>query len=102
MRTGWRDKMDLSFESTRDRLVMLVQRDQRKDAVEKAIDDLRQRFKIEMQEENLKDVVIDLTGGPPAPGAPGGLTPDEKKKVEKARKAQREGLELQSGRKKAE
>jgi parvulin-like peptidyl-prolyl isomerase len=97
MRTGYRDKMDLGFEETRDRLVMLVQREQRKDDVEKAIDDLQQRFKIELQEENLKDVVIDLTGGPPEPGAPGGLTPSEKKKVDKARKAQREGLELQSG-----
>ncbi|HUT76466.1 MAG TPA: peptidyl-prolyl cis-trans isomerase [Polyangia bacterium] len=102
MRTGYRDKMDLGFEETRDRLVMLVQREQRKDSVEKAIDNLQQRFKIELQEENLKDVVIDLTGGPPAPGAPGGLTPDEKKNVEKARKAQREGLDLQSGKTKQE
>jgi peptidyl-prolyl cis-trans isomerase C len=97
MRTGYRDKMDLAFEDTRDRLVMLVQREQRKDSVEKAIDDLQQRFKIDLQEENLKEVVIDLTGGPPEAGAPGGLTPDEKKKVDKARKAQRDGLELQSG-----
>jgi len=94
MRTGWRDRLDLGFEGIRDRLVMLVQREQRKDSVEKAIDDLEKRFRIELKEENLKDVVIDLTGGPPEPAAPGGLTKQEKQKIDKDLKSQREGARL--------
>jgi peptidyl-prolyl cis-trans isomerase C len=94
MRTGWREKMDLGFEQTRDRLVPLVQREQRKEAVEKAIDELQQRFAIELREENLKEVVIDLTGGPPEPGAPAGLTPSEKQKAQKAHQASREGFQV--------
>jgi len=64
MRTGHRDKMSLTFEQAKDRLVVLVKREARKNAIEAAIDALEQRFPIEMHEENLKDVVIDLSNGP--------------------------------------
>ena len=74
MRTGHRDKMDLSFEDSKDRLKVLVKRELRKKQIEDAIDALKERFKVEIFEENLKHVVIDLSG-PPAPDArtkPGG------------------------------
>jgi peptidyl-prolyl cis-trans isomerase C len=89
MRTGRRDALNLSFEDARDRLALLVKREQRKEAVEAEIEKLEERFPVELHEENLKDVVIDLSGGPPKPHARGGLTEQERKKVEKARKAQR-------------
>ena len=93
MRTGHRDKMDLSFEEARDRLVMLVKREQRKEAVEAAIDALKERFPVKLHEEHLKDVVIDLSGGPPEPNAPGGRTKKEKAKAERAREAQKKAYE---------
>lgn len=84
MRTGHRDKMDLSFEDSRDRLVVLVRREQRKQQVEDAIASLKERFPVEIHEENLKHVVIDLSVGPPDPNAKGGLTPQEKQKRQNA------------------
>jgi peptidyl-prolyl cis-trans isomerase C len=67
MRTGHRDKMDLSFEDSKDRLKVLVKREMRKNQIENAIDALKEKFKVEIFEENLKHVVIDLSGGPPEP-----------------------------------
>jgi peptidyl-prolyl cis-trans isomerase C len=81
MRTGHRDKMNLSFEDAKDRLSVLVKRDARKSAIEAAIDGLEKRFPITMHEENLKDVVIDLSEGAKESGpgtaqdAPGQLPP---------------------------
>jgi peptidyl-prolyl cis-trans isomerase C len=69
MRTGHRDKMSMSFEESKERLAMLVQRDQRKNAIESAIDALEKKYPVALHEENLKDVVIDLSGGPSEPGA---------------------------------
>jgi len=83
MRTGHRDKMDLSFEDSKDRLVVLVRREQRKQQVEDAIASLKERFPVEIHEENLKHVVIDLSVGPPDPNAKGGLTPQERQKRQK-------------------
>ncbi len=40
----------------------------RKNKVEADIEALKKRFPVELHEENLKDVVIDLSGGPPEPG----------------------------------
>jgi peptidyl-prolyl cis-trans isomerase C len=85
MRTGHRDKMSLSFEDAKDRLSVLVRREARKNAIEAAIDALEQRFPIEMHEENLKDVVIDLSGGPTQGAAgslEGALAPQNPKPVE--------------------
>ncbi len=64
MRTGHRDKMDLSFEDAKERLTVLVRREKRKDAIENAIDGLKKKFPVEAFEENLKYVVIDLSVGP--------------------------------------
>jgi peptidyl-prolyl cis-trans isomerase C len=93
MRTGHRQKMDLTFDDAKDRLTLLVKREQRKDAVEAAIDGLKERFPVDLREENLKDVVIDLSGGPPEPNAKGGLTKKERKEkkgeVEKQREAEK-------------
>ncbi len=86
MRTGHRKKMSLSFEEAKDRLILLVKREMRKNSVEAGIDALKKEFEVELHEENLKDVVIDLSGGPPEPGAKGGLTPRERKKIKKALK----------------
>jgi len=77
MRTGHRDKMDLSFDRAKDRLVALVRRADRKQKIEDAINALRDRYKVEVSEENLKYVVIDLTGGPPDPDSPGGMRPSD-------------------------
>jgi peptidyl-prolyl cis-trans isomerase C len=90
MRTGHREKMDLSFEDAKDRLVLLVKREERKNKVEAAIDALKEKFPVELHEENLKDVVIDLSGGPPEPNAKGGLTPKERKEKREALKKQLE------------
>jgi parvulin-like peptidyl-prolyl isomerase len=91
MRTGHREKMDLTFEDSKDRLTLLVKREERKNKVEAAIDALKERFPVELQEENLKDVVIDLSaGGPPEPNAKGGLTPKEREQKRKAIEKQRE------------
>jgi len=84
MRTGHRDAMNLSFEDAKERLALLVKRENRKNAVENAIDALKKRFEVTLHEENLKDVVIDLTGGPPKPGIKGGLTPQERNKLKAA------------------
>ena len=86
MRTGHREKMSLSFEEAQDRLTLLVKRETRKDSVEAGIDALKKEFAVKLHEENLKDVVIDLSGGPPEPGAKGGLTPRERVKIKKALK----------------
>jgi len=90
MRTGHREKMDLSFEDAKDRLVLLVKREERKNKVEAAIDALKDEFPVELHEENLKDVVIDLSGGPPEPHAKGGLTRKERKEKREAVEKQRE------------
>ncbi len=87
MRTGHRKEMSLSFEEAEDRLTLLVKREMRKNSVKAGIDALKKEFEVELHEENLKDVVIDLSGGPPEPGAKGGLTPRERKKIKKALKA---------------
>jgi len=68
MRTGYRKKMKLSFEDARDRIALLVKRETRKNKTEAAIDALTQKYKVTLHEENLKDVVIDLSGGPPKHG----------------------------------
>lgn len=64
MRTGHRDKMSMTFEEAKERLGMLVQREQRKEAIEAKIGALEKAYPITLHEENLKDVVIDLSGGP--------------------------------------
>ena len=74
MRTGHRDKMSMTFEEAKERLTMLVQREERKNAIEAAIGALEKTYPITLHEENLKDVVIDLSGGPAEPGA-GSLDP---------------------------
>jgi peptidyl-prolyl cis-trans isomerase C len=89
MRTGHRQKMDMSFDDAKDRLTLLVKRDQRKNKVEAAIDALKNEFPVTLHEENLKDVVIDLSGGPPEPNAKGGLTPKEREVRKKAIEDQR-------------
>ncbi len=83
MRTGHRDAMDLSFEQARDRLVVLVRREMRKTQIEDQINALKERFKVEISEENLKHVVIDLSVGPPEPDAKGGLTKKERRAKKK-------------------
>ncbi len=87
MRTGHRDKMDLSFEDAKDRLVTLVKREMRKKSVEDAINALKQRFNTEIHEENLKHVVIDLSLGPPKPDGKGGLPKGDRQNRKKALKA---------------
>lgn len=76
MRTGYRSKLDIPFEESKDRLEVLVRRDLRKDTVEAGIEKLKQQFPVEVVEENLKHVVIDLsedttggTGSVPSGGA---------------------------------
>jgi peptidyl-prolyl cis-trans isomerase C len=83
MRTGHREAMDLSFEEARERLAVLVRREMRKQGIEDAIEGLKQRFEVEVMEENLKHVVIDLSMGPPEPDAKGGLTRKERQKRSK-------------------
>ncbi|MCK9462338.1 MAG: peptidyl-prolyl cis-trans isomerase [Proteobacteria bacterium] len=75
MRTGHREKMSMTFEEAKERLTMLVQRDDRKNAIDAAIDALEKKYPVTLHEENLKDVVIDLSGGPPAEQAAGPLEP---------------------------
>jgi peptidyl-prolyl cis-trans isomerase C len=86
MRTGHREKMSLSFEDAKERLVALVKREERRTRIEEQIKALEQRFPVQSFEENLKHVVIDLSspgpdgpmgmdpggseGAPPSPGAP--------------------------------
>jgi peptidyl-prolyl cis-trans isomerase C len=83
MRTGHRDRMDIPFEEAKPRMAVLVQRDLRKDKIEKAIDDIKGRVKVTVSEETLKDVVIDLSSGPPEPDAPGGMTAKERAERQK-------------------
>ena len=66
MRTGHRSKMDLSFEDSKDRIKLLVGRELRKQQVEERINKLKEKYPVEISEENLKYVVIDLSqsGGP--------------------------------------
>ena len=80
MRTGHREKMSMSFEEAKERLAMLVQREERKNAIEAAIDALEKTYPIALHEENLKDVVIDLSGGPAEPGG-GPLEPSLEKPI---------------------
>ncbi len=61
MRTGYRSKLDVSFEDAKERLAVLVQRDLRREAVEAGIEKLKTKFPVEVLEENLKHVVIDLS-----------------------------------------
>ncbi|MBW2276373.1 MAG: peptidyl-prolyl cis-trans isomerase [Deltaproteobacteria bacterium] len=90
MRTGHREKMDLTFDDAKERLVLLVKREERKNKVEGSIDALKEKFPVVLHEENLKDVVIDLSGGPPEPNAKGGLTAKERKEKREAVEKQRE------------
>jgi peptidyl-prolyl cis-trans isomerase C len=71
MRTGHRDRMDLSFEDARDRIAILVRRETRKNSVQEAIDNLKNNFSVEIKEENLKYVVIDLSPGGSEHDGPG-------------------------------
>lgn len=64
MRTGHRKAMNLSFEDAKDRLKQLVKRESHKEKTDKAIDALMEKYKVTLFEENLKDVVIDLSSGP--------------------------------------
>jgi peptidyl-prolyl cis-trans isomerase C len=73
MRTGHRQKMDISFEKARSRMTTLVGREKRKQQIGEAIDALEERFEVQVFEENLKYVVIDLSGGPVKPGGKGGM-----------------------------
>lgn len=66
MLTGQRKKVDFSFEDSRERLKVLVKRDKRKEAIESSIEKLKERFPVEVYEENLKYVVIELTGDTPS------------------------------------
>lgn len=61
MRTGHRKKMDLSFDDSKDRIKLLVGREMRKNQVEARIEQLKERYPVEIFEENLKHVVIDLS-----------------------------------------
>lgn len=88
MRTGNRDKMNLSFEDARERLEMIVQRDQRNKKIEDTVEELKNRFKVEVFEENLKYVAIDLSDGPPEPNAKGGLTPKERRQIKQLREVE--------------
>jgi peptidyl-prolyl cis-trans isomerase C len=62
MRTGHRKKMDVSFEEAKDRLAVLVKREMRRDTIESDIEKLKERYPTTISEENLKHVVIDLSG----------------------------------------
>ena len=62
MRTGHRKKMDISFDESKDRLTILVKREMRKDTIEKDIEKLKEKYPTSISEENLKHVVIDLSG----------------------------------------
>ncbi len=73
MRTGHRDKMDISFEKARNRLATLVGREQRKEQIGETIEALKEKFGVHVIEENLKYVVIDLSGGPVKPNGKGGM-----------------------------
>ncbi len=66
MRTGHRKKMDFSFEDSKERIKLLVSRDIRKAQVLERINQLKEKYPVEIFEENLKHVVIDLsqTSGP--------------------------------------
>jgi parvulin-like peptidyl-prolyl isomerase len=74
MRTGYRAKLDIPFEEAKDRLDVLVRRDLRQTTVEAGIEKLKEKFPLNISEENLKHVVIDLSEEPTAgtpPAAPG-------------------------------
>ncbi|MCP4195867.1 MAG: hypothetical protein GY762_01850 [Proteobacteria bacterium] len=73
MRTGHREKMDISFEKAKSRLTTLVGREKRKEKIREAIDALKERFEVHVVEENLKYVVIDLSGGPVKSNRKGGM-----------------------------
>ena len=60
MRTGHRKKMDFSFEESKDRLTILVKREMRKKTVEEKMEKLKERYPVDVSEENLKHVVIEL------------------------------------------
>jgi peptidyl-prolyl cis-trans isomerase C len=62
MRTGHRKKMDVPFEEAKERLAVLVKREMRRDTIEADIEKLKERYQTTVSEENLKHVVIDLTG----------------------------------------
>jgi parvulin-like peptidyl-prolyl isomerase len=62
MRTGHRKKMDVAFEEAKDRLTVLVKRELRRDTIEADIEKLKERYPTKVSEENLKHVVIDLSG----------------------------------------
>ncbi len=75
MRTGYRAKLDIPFEEAKDRLDVLVRRDLRQKTVEDGIEKLKERFLVNITEENLKHVVIDLSeetsgASPTKPAAP--------------------------------
>ncbi|MCP4677326.1 MAG: hypothetical protein GY854_17795 [Deltaproteobacteria bacterium] len=95
MRTGHRDPMDLSFEEAKDRLSVLVKRETRKTKIEDAINSLKDRFNVEVFEENLNYVVIDLSVGPPEPDAKGGLTKKERESRKKMLMTGKKGLKPQ-------
>jgi len=84
MRTGHRKAMELSFEEAKDRLGLLVKREDRKNRTEAAIDALKDRFDVTLHEENLKEVVIDLSGGPKQAGPITGLSKKERNKLKSA------------------
>jgi peptidyl-prolyl cis-trans isomerase C len=73
MRTGHREEMDISFEKAERRLTTLVGREKRKEKIGEAIDALKERFEVQVIEENLKYVVIDLSGGRVKPNGKGGM-----------------------------
>ncbi len=61
MRTGYRAKLDISFEDSKDRLEVLVKRDMKQKRVEEEIEKLKEKLSVTITEENLKHVVIDLS-----------------------------------------
>lgn len=61
MRTGYRNKLDISFEEARERIEVLVMRNIRREAIEAGIEKLKEKSPVEVSEENLKHVVIDLS-----------------------------------------
>ncbi len=62
MRTGHRKKMDVSFEEAKDRLAVLVKREMRRETIEENIEKLKEKYSTTIYEENLKNVVIDISG----------------------------------------
>ncbi len=72
MLTGQRKKIDFSFEDSRERLKVLVKREKRKEAIESSIEKLKERYPVEIYEENLKYVVIELAGDTPSKKDTGG------------------------------